>query len=225
MEKRIEIGTHLWYLASTYLIAKEIVIKDGYGKELEWQKKVSLDNLTESHFLRESAWVILSSGIKESVIRKVFPKISEVFFNWKSSEEISQNQSTCLKSALNHFNHYQKIKAIIEIAKKIAEVGFDDSLKSLETRGISYIKEFPFMGPATSHHLAKNIGFDVAKPDRHLLRVANTAGYTTPAELCLDLSKIVGDDTRTIDLVIWRYATLNKNYLELFSDAVITDTS
>jgi hypothetical protein len=130
-----------------------------------------------------------------------------------------------LKSALNHFNHYQKIKAIIEIAKKIAEVGFDDSLKSLETRGISYIKEFPFMGPATSHHLAKNIGFDVAKPDRHLLRVANTAGYTTPDELCLDLSKIVDDDIRTIDLVIWRYATLNKNYLELFSDAVITYTS
>jgi hypothetical protein len=211
-------GTHLWYLASSYLIAKEIIIKEGYGKELGWQERISLDNLTESKFLKESAWVILSSGMKEFVIRKIFSKISEVFFNWESSEKICYNQCDCLTSALNHFNNPRKIKAIIEIAKEINYVGFYSFLKSLKMEGVSYIKKFPFMGPATSYHLAKNIGFNVVKPDRHLVRVAKATGYKNPHEMCSELSNIVGDDIRIIDLVIWRYATLKKDYLKLFSE-------
>ncbi len=218
MVKETEIGTQRWYLATAYFVAKETVISEGYEKEIAWQKEVSLDNLTESQFLKESAWVILSCGINEIVIRKVFPKISDVFFKWESSDTIYRNQSDCLESALNIFNNPKKIKAIIEVAKEIRDVGFDRSLKSIETEGPSYLIKFPFIGPTTSYHLAKNIGFNVAKPDRHLVRVANAAGYANPHDLCSDLSKIVGDDINIIDLVIWRYATINKNYLELFSD-------
>jgi hypothetical protein len=218
MRKETGTGTKRWYLASAYLIAKETVIREGYGKEIEWQRNVSLNNLTESKFLKESAWVILSSGMNEIVIRKVFPRITHAFFNWESSETIYRNQSDCLESALNIFNNPKKIKAIIEIAKEISDIGFERSLKSIETEGVSYLTKFPYIGPATSYHLAKNIGFNVVKPDRHLVRVAKSAGYADPYDFCSDLSEIVGDDIRIIDIVIWRYATLSKNYLELFSD-------
>lgn len=218
MIKETGTGTKRWYLAAAYFIAKETVIREGYEKEIEWQRNVSLNNLTESKFLKESAWVILSSGMNEIVIRKVFPKITNAFFNWESSETIYRNQSDCLESALNIFNNPKKIKAIIEIAKEISDVGFDRSLEFIENEGVSYLTKFPYIGPATSYHLAKNIGFNVVKPDRHLVRVAKSAGYADPHDLCSDLSEIVGDDIRIIDLVIWRYATLCKNYLELFSD-------
>lgn len=215
---KTEVGTRRWYLGSAYGIAKETIIRAGYGKELEWQEETSLDNLTEDRFLKESAWVILSSGIRESVIRKIFPKISDAFFEWESSETIYNKQSECLENALEVFNNPLKIKAIIEITREINDIGFEFSLESLKAEGVSYLRKFPFMGPATSYHLAKNIGFNVAKPDRHLLRVANATGYSNPFELCSDLSEIVGDDVRTVDLVIWRYATLCINYLDLFSD-------
>jgi hypothetical protein len=218
MIKETGIGTKRWYLAAAYFCAKETVIREGYGKEIDWQRQVSLNNLNESRFLKESAWVILSSGMNEVVIRKIFPKISDVFFMWESSETIYRHQSDCLESALTIFNNPPKIKAIIEIAKEISDVGFDYSLKSIKTEGVSYLKKFPYIGPATSYHLAKNIGFYVAKPDRHLVRVAKAAGYADPHRLCLDLAQIVGDDIRVVDIVIWRYATLRKNYLELFSD-------
>lgn len=218
MIKETGTGTKRWYLATAYFCAKETVIREGYGQEIDWQREVSLSTLNESRFLKESAWVILSSGMNEVVIRKIFPKISDVFFCWESSETIYRNQSRCLESALTIFNNPPKIKAIIEIAKEISDVGFDNSLKSIETKGVSYLKKFPYIGPTTSYHLAKNIGFYVAKPDRHLVRVAKAAGYGNPHRLCLDLAEIVGDDIRVVDLVIWRYATLHKNYLELFSD-------
>ncbi len=46
--------------------------------------------------------------------------------------------------------------------------------------------------------------------------IAATAGYDTPKLLCEDISSSVGDRISVIDLVIWRFATLNSNYLEYF---------
>ncbi len=85
--------------------------------------------------------------------------------------------------------------------------------------GVDYIAQFPFMGPATSYHFAKNIGLPVAKPDRHLNRIASTVGYSNPHAMCQDIAQFIGDKISVVDLVMWRYATLDKNYLELFSDA------
>jgi hypothetical protein len=72
------------------------------------------------------------------------------------------------------------------------------------------------MGPATSHHLAKNIGLDVVKADRHLLRIAEKAGYNCPDELCETISEYVGDKKSVVDVVIWRFAATQSNYLDFF---------
>jgi len=62
--------------------------------------------------------------------------------------------------------------------------------------------------------LAKNLGFRVAKPDRHLRRIAGTLGFPSVDALCDSIAAHVGDSQAVVDLVFWRYATLFSDYLQ-----------
>ena len=87
-----------------------------------------------------------------------------------------------------------------------------------------FLKTFDFIGPVTCYHLGKNIGLEVVKPDRHLVSIAQAAGFPTPRDLCEVISKITGDKITVVDLILWRYATLHTNYMSTFgSVSPITD--
>lgn len=206
----------LWELFRAYMIAKERVIFCGYAHEIDWQDELSFDSITEQDFLREAAWVILSSGMRETVIRNKFPYISSAFYDWQSAKYIVRRNSKCRNEALTHFNNTPKINAIIKIATHISNNGFEIVHKKIECDGIEYISQFPYMGPATSYHLAKNIGLPVAKPDRHLKRIAAIVGYDSPHSMCIDIADLTGDKPSVVDLVLWRYATLCEDYLKIF---------
>ena len=203
-------------IVEIYMKVKEAVIEKGFAAEIDWQDGIRFSQTSESDFLREAAWVVLSSGMRETVIRQKFPAISEAFFFWRSASHIVRKLEQCRARALAIFRHRQKIKAIITIAEQIHVQGFEIFKTSIQRRGVEFIQTLPFMGPATSYHLAKNIGLDVVKPDRHLLRVAAVAGYDSPRLLCQSISESVGDRVSVIDLVIWRFATLNRNYTDYF---------
>ena len=49
----------------------------------------------------------------------------------------------------------------------------------------------------------KNLGWNLAKPDRHLRRLGRTYGLEVD-ELCEAISKVTSDRTATVDLVLWR---------------------
>ena len=53
----------------------------------------------------------------------------------------------------------------------------------------------------------------VAKPDRHLVRIAEGVGYDSPQQLCDVVSEIVGDPVSVVDIVTWRYATLKGDFV------------
>jgi len=195
-------------IAKAYLIAKKLVIEKGYAQEIDWQYGVSLDDLDERTFLRESAWVILNSGMREKVIRQLFGNISNAFFNWNSANLITQNAKTCKELALRHFNHETKIEAILYIVKRISTQGFCTIIDGIKQTGVNYLKQFPFLGPVTSIHLAKNIGLPLAKPDRHLIRFVSKVGYSNVQNLCEDISKTTDDPVSVVDIVLWRYSTL-----------------
>ena len=196
--------------------AKRHVIEAGYAYEIDWQDTVAFDSVTERDFLREAAWVVLSCGMRESVVRSKFPAISLAFLDWESAEQIVAHRRACYKAALRYFNHQKKIEAIVEIAEHVLESKFPVVRNSVQREGVDYLMQLPFMGPATSRHLAKNIGLSMAKPDRHLMRIATEAGYGSPQLMCGDIAALVGDKVAVVDLVLWRYATLDKNYLDLF---------
>ena len=112
-------------LISKYLFAKTIVIDEGYSNEITWQLNVQFDDLDESTFLKEIAWVILTSGMKEKIIRIHFLNLSKCFYNWESAEIIVANENKCFNEAIKYFNNKLKISAIIYAAHKIGEAGFN----------------------------------------------------------------------------------------------------
>lgn len=203
-------------LLAAYVVAKDAVIKKGFVAEIEWQDSIAFDEIDETTFLRESAWVVLSSGMREAVIRKKFPQVSSAFFEWESAKQIAKRSQLCQRRALLHFSHEPKIKAITSIAEYVFQQGFKSVRDRILREGIEYLVQFPYIGPATKYHLAKNIGIQAVKPDRHLLRVTQKVGYESPLSMCSDISRMVGDKISVVDLVIWRYATLHKDYLGIF---------
>lgn len=208
---------HTLHIATAYMTAKETVIEQGYADEIDWQDCLKFNDIAESDFLRESAWVILSAGMNERVIRNKFPAISSAFRDWESAAIIVRNRSRCRQVALAVFRNIKKVDAILETARILAKRGFPTVKADILEHGVDSIRQFPYMGPATSFHLAKNLGLPLVKPDRHLIRVAQTAGYPSPADLCSSIAHVIGDKVQVIDLVIWRYATLNRNYRSLFA--------
>jgi hypothetical protein len=203
-------------LVESYLTAREVVISKGYAAEIDWQDTRCLSLLSESEFLEEAAWVVLSTGMRESVIRRYFPKITSAFLNWVSAETIIQNRTSCEATAVKVFNHPRKISAIGSICERIARTEFATFREKIQTEGVDFLQTLDFIGPVTKYHLAKNVGLDVVKPDRHLVRWAKAANFKYPKDLCQAIAEITGDKLSVIDLVLWRYATLDPQYTVLF---------
>lgn len=202
-------------LADMYLRMKERVIQAGFAWEIDWQSNRSLAQLTESEFLAESAWVILCSGMREGVIRRHYGMISQTFLDWVSADAIAARRAVCEEQALRVFKHRAKIKAIGSLCEKVSKCGFPQVLRCIELDDVTFLQSFDFIEPITSLHLAKNIGLDVVKPDRHLVRMAAAAGCSGPEQLCSSIADIIGDSISVIDLVLWRYATLDSHYSAL----------
>jgi hypothetical protein len=212
-------------LAYAYFFIKEYVIEEGYSFEIDYASDLNFNNLTESLFLEETAWVILSSGMSFKIISDKFHLVSEAFYNWESANKIYENAHDCKNNSLKIFNNQQKIDAIITVSSIVKSEGFRNIKTRIGKNGVDYLTRFPFIGPVTKFHLAKNIGINVTKPDRHLVRISSAIGYDSPNDLCNDIAKRISEKKAIIDLVFWRYATLENNYLSRISHLVNSGSS
>lgn len=161
----------------------------GYANEIKWQRELQpcKDSVT---FFGETCWVILNSGMKEQIARKIWERIQDA---WAQGEDISKV-----------FRHEGKVAALKLVKEKHASLfkmylSAEDKIKFLQT--------IPYIGTITCYHLAKNLGHDCVKPDRHLVRIAEQYN-TTPDELCEALSKETGEKKCVVDIVIWRACNL-----------------
>lgn len=205
-------------LLSRYRFAKRVVEDSGYASEVSWQSGVSLDDMDESTFLRELAWVVLSAGMSERVIRGIFRELSSCFLDWESSEAIVRHERLCYCQAISVFGNKRKISAILAAAGEIHDMGFDTLKESMLRDPIDFLQKFPYIGPITAYHLAKNLGLPVAKPDRHLTRIAALEGYSDVQLFCDEISQLTGDSVPVVDIVLWRFATIDSRYLEALAE-------
>jgi hypothetical protein len=189
-----------------YRKAKDWVESSPFVREVEWQHQtLAAGAISESGFLREYAWVVLNSGFRESVVRKHFDYISLSFCDWESAQAISENADVCVDCALSVFGHRKKLEAIVSTAKLISRSGFEWFRSSVEADSLAVLGALPYIGNVTKWHLAKNIGLDVAKPDRHLVRLAKRFGYTTVHNMCQEIFEQCGDRVAIADLILWRF--------------------
>src|SRR5712691_5696710 len=136
-------------IVDAYFFAKYQVIAAGYGSEIDHHRQASLEKISETDFLQEAAWVVLSSGMREIVVRRKFAEISAAFLEWKSANAIIQLKRTCRAAALVCFSHPGKIDAILDIAEHVDRNGFNHVKQSIQTVGLEYLETFAFIGPVT----------------------------------------------------------------------------
>jgi hypothetical protein len=191
--------------ASFYVNAKRWMIDSGLESEIEWQESRDPMNLSESSFLAEAAWVVYNSGFREAIVRRKFDFISLCFFDWASARQIADAGSVCVDAAMLGIGNRRKHEAVLEIARRVAETGFDEFQQELLADPLSYLQLLPFIGPVTAVHLAKNLGFDLAKPDRHLVRLQQRLGFGDVGVMCAHFASATGDSVRVVDLILWRY--------------------
>ncbi|MCD0462367.1 hypothetical protein [Roseiconus lacunae] len=204
-------------LAERYIDAKNAVVEKGFAHEIDWYAALDLRAMTETDFLREAAWVILNAGMRESVVRSRFQKITDAFLGWRDAASIVETQSRCEENGRLHFNHDRKIKAIVAVAKRVLETEFEVVKRCVVEEGPTYLITFDFIGPVTSLHLAKNLGANVVKPDRHLVRIAAQTHYSSAKKMCEAISFITGEKLAVIDTALWRFAAITPKYERYFA--------
>lgn len=165
------------------------LIDAGFSNEIAWQRNLKpCDNA--QIFLYETCWVILNAGMKEQIARKIWQRIQ---IAWKNNIDI-----------LEVFKHKGKVNAI-NFLKNNYKLLFKKYLKA--ENKIEYLKTLPYIGNITCYHLAKNLGYDCFKPDRHIVRIANKYNLT-PEKFCKKISNLTKEKISVIDIVFWRSANL-----------------
>ena len=205
-ERSKSLDSDISSVLETYYRAREFAISAGYEAEIEWQQSRNILEFSESDLLRETAWVIFCSGFREATVRKYFNFLSLCFCDWESASAILANEKVCVQTASSAFGNFRKLEGVINVARIIDQEGFSFIRSSIINDPINFLKKFSYIGDITSWHLAKNLGFQFAKPDRHLTRISKRSGFSSPHELCEQLSRVTGDTVNVVDLVLWRYA-------------------
>jgi hypothetical protein len=197
------------WLLDYYISAKEALISSGYAREIDDVEWLRRDLMSESDFMREAAWVVLCSGFRESIVARAFAAISDAFHRWESADVIVRQGDECVQSARGAFGNDRKLRAIVTIAERVASVGVD-CIRSMDDEALlGFCVDLPGIGPITARHLARNVGANVAKPDRHLVRIAGLCGFGDVDVLCSTVSRLSGDRVAVVDAVLWRNAVLS----------------
>jgi len=172
-----------------YLSLKQNLIDKGYAEEIDWAETIQPCE-SSIVFFQEFMWVVLSSGMKNQIARMIWDRIIEAMDAGIPISDV--------------FGHKGKIQAIETVCKNRNKL-FEDYQQTSDK--LLFLESLPWIGKITKYHLAKNLGLDFCKPDRHLVRIAEEHN-TTPTELCEKLSVATGDRIGTVDQVIWRSANL-----------------
>jgi hypothetical protein len=188
-----------------------------FYEEIEWQRYNSLNSISEQDFLRETAWVIINSGFKEKTARKLFGFIEIAFQNFASAEKVLSEAELSFDIALGVFNHPGKLKGILAAAELVRKDSFEALRHRIEHRPFETLRLIPFIGETTARHLAKNLGLNVAKPDRHLVRLAEAAKFDSVDSMCRHLSRVFSEQVKVIDLILWRFMAESPTALTKFS--------
>ncbi|MGV9141332.1 MAG: hypothetical protein ACOC1X_00175 [Promethearchaeota archaeon] len=185
-------------LTHIYSTIKSRIIKQGYEPRIEEIKNIDPKDISKEKFFEEYVWVVCNSGLKNQIAEKIFNNF------WKNKD-------------FNAINHPKKQEAIKEVYSKL-----DSYYKQyrISENKVKFLKSLPFIGDVTKYHLARNIGLNFAKPDRHMVKIAQFFGFHDVQTFCENVSKYTEDEINVIDYVFWRFANLNPIYLEILEKII-----
>lgn len=177
-----------------YYTAYDAIIESGYGDEIDYIDTIKpLEEQDPYTFFLEYVWVVLNAGMKEQVARDIYNRYCQ---NFDIGCVRHPTKKKAIEYMLNDYTH--TFDELLDV---------DDKIEFLQT--------LPWIGPITKYHLARNIGIDTVKPDRHLVMLAEMFGFESPMSMCKYIKDDNGTKLGTIDVVLWRYCNLNPEYQKM----------
>lgn len=179
---------------TTYVLIRDKLIGEGHKRDYDYFNASRLCKDSDQ-FFSIYAFVVCNSGMKAQIAGPIFKRIIDCL-----------NEGGDISTV---FGHKLKVKAIKEVLAKRHELFSQFCETQFEDTGaiLDFCESLPHIGRITKYHLAKDLGCDVAKPDRHLVRIAAKYGVTAE-ELCKKLSDETGDRIAAVDFILWRAANL-----------------
>lgn len=185
--RRVGYGAHVMLDVEVYRWICKRLAELGHGGDREWAQGLEAP-ATSTEMALEHAWVVINSGMRNTVARGIMDRVAPLL--------VAGNP---LAPA---FGHKAKCAAMEFVWRERARL-WADAIKLKDAALVEWCEGLPWIGPITKYHLAKNLGADVAKPDRWLQRLSDVGGESVH-DLCARLSRETGDRIATVDVVLWR---------------------
>lgn len=149
---------------------------------------------TPDEFAEEIIYIICNAGMRNLAARTIFKRC-----------RAAVRKGTPVSTV---FSHPTKSKAIEKIWREREKLHAQYLQQRTDFDRLDYLESLPWIGKATKFHAAKSFGCQVAKPDRHIVRLAKLEN-STPQLICERLAKETGHSVAEIDTILWRACSLN----------------
>lgn len=181
---------------------------------LENYRKAEKTEIDEERFTKEYVWACYVSGWSARVVTSLFDKLLAAHKIVDSSGNFvpASPSSVCddIEEVLNVFANERKATAVMTVRSMISIGSWKQFSETYLKKPVDpeVLSDLPFMGPAMSCHLARNLGnLDLIKPDIHLTRLAEFYNEDSPLEMCTKIAKKRNMQLGQVDLILWMAAT------------------
>ena len=180
-----------------------------YMEELETVEKfleINPEDIDKQFFYAQYTHVVYCSGFRWSVVVEKWPRIERAYRNF-DAEAVKRNRDQVQAEASLIINHKGKIKAILDTAEWLTNVSPEYLTRFIKdaSQNIDMFKRLGYIGDITKYHLGLCMGFDIAKPDVHIQRLADRFNMD-PFQMCKQIAGETGLTVRKVDAILWRAA-------------------
>jgi hypothetical protein len=178
--------------------AQEHILK--IGCDTSWVHENSPEEITPEKFFGEYIWVVYASGFSVNRLEQLRESLYDAYGDY---ETLTGSRK---QTVLNVINNQRKWNAIYRTARMMQESSWDE-FKERYLNSIESMTALDFIGPVTKFHLARNLGYNCAKPDRWMCKIADKLGWPNVDSMCMYLAEKHGFELKEIDIILWEYAS------------------
>jgi hypothetical protein len=205
----------LYARAIRAILARQQAIEDILA-----QRKRDPSKVSDKDFFRECAWAIYVAGFRVETVRKKLPELGQAFFHW-DYQQVCSNITGVRDAARRAINRHDKADAVIQIAQWMCQTGWESIRRRLlegltqDTQGnivpdpelITYLDNLPMIGEVSAIFILKNLGYDMAKPDTWLRKLAAKFDYPADKDgvqqFASDISQLTFERISVVETVLW----------------------
>jgi len=211
----------LWARAIRAILANQNAIED-----VLLQRKRNPSKVSDKDFFKECAWAIYVTRFQVKTVREKWPGLEAAFLHW-DYKQICENTASVRAAALRVINSARKADAVIQTAQWMCQTGWPTISTQLlsgskqdnhgnfvpASRLIEYLDRLPMIGETNAIFILKNLGYDVAKPDIWLSKLAAKFDYPGDKDgvqqFATDISQLVLEHISVVETVLWNASSSN----------------